>query len=218
MKFKKTHLISFIIPATLAFYFAFKIYKDNPTSFLEEYIIVLLSIFIFWVMTAIAGILLSQVVKKSNFNFFAPLIPQCILLFGFIWYAFFYTQPKKSDPNENLKHNRLFVDFDKSLDDSISRFPNFIRIAYRKLEEKFEDPNRFRLTYFGSDTSESLLPGRIVYFSYISSDSTPRFSKIEVIEDSARILVFDKSDTDTAFQNTKLRLTTWAVERIKGFK
>jgi len=171
--------------------------------------------FALWGITAFIGAFIFYLTERIRYQIIVTVALQALLITGFSYYVFFMKQASTIDKDENMKMNRLMVDYDKRLDDSITSFPNSIRIAYKKLESKFPNPNDFELTYFGSEKIDSLADTRSVYFSYKVNGTIELYSKIQVLNDTAHILIFNKSIDDTEFLNSKRRLDLWGLEHIK---
>ena len=79
----------------------------------------------------------------------------------------------------------------------------YIRLAFRRLESEFEDPNDFELDAFAvhtQDTIYDLLPYKAynVYFTYfLNKDKEKKFfSKLVVVKDNVSLLLYN-ADTRT---------------------
>jgi hypothetical protein len=214
MNLKNNVTISLIIPFVIAIIIGIKSFQNGPTSFGKDYFILFSLVFVFWAVTLLIGALVSHFIELKAFELYASVPVQIIFTLGFIYYSFSMKEPVLVDENENMKTNRLMVDYEERLDDSIAKFPNIVRIAYKKLESEFSDPNDFKLTFFGSEKADSLTYMRKVYFSYLIHDTVNLFSVIQVLNDTAKVLAFNKDINDTSFLNTKKRLKTWSDERL----
>jgi hypothetical protein len=99
----------------------------------------------------------------------------------------------------NIEHNHSLVELDNK-DESHSWFTKdqgYIKVAFRKLESGFTDPNSFHLTSFFTrkrDTTVTSYSDTIysVYFSYEIAGKKEMFSKVSVFENKASIDIFNQ--------------------------
>ena len=215
MKLRNPMTISLIMPIILSAFFAARMYLDDASSFTKEYPVVLAFILVFWLVTSFVGLILSQVFKKLKNVQLLYIYPQVLAIALFLFYAYSDNKTPQTDIDDNKKWNHLMVDYEKSLDDSLITFPNHIRIGYQKLESQFSNPNEFRLTSFGSERIDSSNKKWIVYFTYTSLQNIENYSKVEVINDTPRVISFNMSAKDSDFLVIKHRLDKSAFEKIK---
>ena len=214
MNFKNPILTSLILPLLAAFVLSVIKLQNDSEVIWTEYGILLLFMFVLWAITAFIGAFISYLTERKKHQIIVTVTLQAVLIAAFSYYVFFMNQPSTIDKDQNMKMNRLMVDYDKRLDDSLTSFPNSIRIAYSKLESKFPNPNDFELTYFGSER-DSLPDTRSVYFSYKVHDTVELYSKIQVLKDTAYVVTFNKSIDDTEFLNSKRRLKLLRLEEMR---
>jgi hypothetical protein len=169
-------------------------------------------LFVLWAIGIVIGLILSAIVKKPHREPYFYLSGQIIIIAVI---AFFIIHDRLSTYKHerdfgNVEYNHDMVDYDSTHPYSLALEPSYIRAAFKKLEEKFTDPNDFKLRSYKvvtQDTAWTTGTDRIyfIYFTYnILNGQQDRFSKVRVYENNASIEIFNSDpETDAEYQRIK---------------